>query len=178
MLEGRDTIQMTNRLEEWAQENLLKFSKAKRKVLHLGWGNAHYQYRLGDDDWDWLTQSSSADKDLGILLDEILNMRWQCGLATQKANHILGCIKTSVTSRSREVILPLYSALMRPHLKYYISLWGHQYKTDMDLLERVQRRPQKWSEGWNTSPMKEGWERSAWRREGFSCGLSIYKGGS
>jgi len=41
---------MTNRLEEWAQENLLKFSKAKRKVLHLGWGNAHYQYRLGDDD--------------------------------------------------------------------------------------------------------------------------------
>jgi len=90
-----------------------------------------------------LTQSSSADKDLGILLDEILNMRWQCGLATQKANHILGCIKTSVTSRSREVILPLYSALMRPHLKYYISLWGHQYKTDMDLLERVQRRPQK-----------------------------------
>ncbi|GAB0188167.1 hypothetical protein GRJ2_001282000 [Grus japonensis] len=51
----------------------------------------------------------------------------------QKANHILGCIKRSMASRSREVIVPLYSALVRP------QLWGLQYKKDMELLERVQR---------------------------------------
>ena len=71
-------------------------------------------------------------------------------LTAQKANHILHCIKRSVASRSREVILPLYSTLMRPHLE----LWGPQHKKDMDLLKQVQRRPQ--SGGWSTSLMRTG----------------------
>jgi len=73
----------------------------------------------------------------------MVNMTWQCALAAQVANHILSCIKSSVASRAREVILPLYSALVRPHLESCIQLWSPQHRKDMDLLERVHRRANK-----------------------------------
>ncbi|GAB0190644.1 hypothetical protein GRJ2_001529700 [Grus japonensis] len=136
-LEGRDAIQKDlDSCERWACVNLMNFNKAKCKVLHMGQGNPKRNYRLGKE---WM-ESSPEEKDLEVLVDDKLNTTQQCALAAQKANHILGCIKRSVTSRSREVILPLCSALVRPHVQYCIRLWGPQYKKDRDLLERVQRR--------------------------------------
>mgnify|MGYP001857315146 CR=1 FL=1 len=62
------------------------------------------------------------------------NMSQQCALTAQKANCILGSITRSVASSQREVILPLCSVLVRPHLEYCIQMWSYQYRKDMELL--------------------------------------------
>jgi len=128
-----------DKLKKWARVNLMRFNKAKCKVLHLGRSNPPYQYRLRDEG----IGSSPAEKDLRVLVNEKLDIIHQYALTAQKASCILGCIKSSMASRLREGILPLCSALVRPHIEFCIQLWSPQHKKDVDLLERLQRRPQK-----------------------------------
>jgi len=94
-----------------------------------------HQCRLGTD----LLERRSAKEDLGVLVV----MGQQCALVAKKVNGILGCIKKNMARRLREVILPIYSAPVRPHLKYLVQFWAPQLKEDRDLPERVQRRATK-----------------------------------
>ena len=98
----------------------MRFNTFKSKVLHLGQCNHYYQYKLGDEG----IEHSPAEKELRVLVDGKLDMSQQCALTVQKANQILGCMRRNVASRSREVFLPLYSVLLKPHLKYCIQMWS------------------------------------------------------
>ncbi|GAB0180750.1 mitochondrial enolase superfamily member 1 [Grus japonensis] len=135
MPEGRAAIQRDlDSLDKWTDRNLMKFNKGKCKILYLESKNPRRQYMLGATD----LESSLAEKDLGVLVDTKLKVSQQCALVTKKADYILGCIRKSIASRARQVILSLYSALVRLHLACCVQCWALQYKRDMDILERVQ----------------------------------------
>ena len=94
--EGCAAIQQDlDRLDSWVERNQMRFNKSKCRVLHLGRNNCMHQYGLGDD----LLERSSAERDLGVLVDNRLAMSQQCTLVAKKANDILGCIKKSMASR-------------------------------------------------------------------------------
>jgi len=125
-----------DRLDSLVQRNLTKFNKGKCMVLHLGRNNPMHQYKI----WAALLESSSAVRDLGVLVVDQLTMSHQCALFAKKASGILGCIKKNVAGRSRLVLLPLYSALVRTHLESCVQFWPPHFKRNEDLLERVQQR--------------------------------------
>ena len=98
-------------------------------------------------------------------MDEKLDTSQQCALAAQKANCVQGCINRTVASRWREVIVPLCSALVRPHLECCIQVWGPQHKKDVELLFRQAER---------AADVQPEEEKALGRPH---CSFSILKGG-
>jgi len=66
-----------------------------------------------------------------------------CSAMVKKANQMLGFIRASISSRNREVILPIYKSLVRPHLEYAVQFWSPHFRKDINNIEKIQRRATK-----------------------------------
>ena len=94
----------------------MSFHRAK------SWVHPRQPYRFGEE---WL-ESCLTERDLGVRMDSQLNMSQRCAQVAKAASGILAWIRSGVVSRTREVILPLYSALARPHLKHSVQFWAQK----------------------------------------------------
>ncbi|KAJ7418627.1 hypothetical protein BTVI_28309 [Pitangus sulphuratus] len=133
LLKGRKGLQMDlDRLDQWAEANFMRPIGSQHEALQA-WGRGAGKLPSG--------------KGPGGAGQQHLNMSQQCAQVTKKANGIMACIKNSVTSRTRAMVIPLYSALVRPHLESYIPFCAPHYTKDTEVLEHVHRRATKLVKG-------------------------------
>ncbi|KAF7237517.1 RNA-directed DNA polymerase from mobile element jockey [Varanus komodoensis] len=123
-----------DRLGKWAGDNRMAFNVDKCKVLHLGRRNRYHKYRLGNK----LLESSTCERDLGVLVDCRLNMSQPCDAVVKRANATLGCTARSVASKSREELTPAdVKALLGMNLRDF-----KKYQSTDPIRSWIQRQKQ------------------------------------
>ena len=127
-----------DRLVKWS-EKWQMFNFGKCKCLHTGHGNLNVNYKMGDT----VLGTTVKEKDLGVTISADMKVSEQCGIAASEGNQILGLIRRNITYKGKKLIIPLYKAIVRPHLEYCIQAWRPYRKKDIDTLERIQRRATK-----------------------------------
>ena len=115
------------------------FNQSKCKCLHIRRANGKEPYEMHNT----VLLKTSKEKDLGVTISADWKVSEQCGIAARKGNQLLGMIKRNITYREKNLIIPLYKSIVRPHLEYCIQAWRPHLKKDIDKLERVQRRATK-----------------------------------
>ena len=128
-----------DRLVKWSEKWQMLFNLGKCKCIHTGHRNLKVNYRMGDT----VLGTTVKEKDLGVTISADMKVSEQCGIAASKGNQILGLIRRNITYKGKKLIIPLYKAIVRPHLEYCIQAWRPYRKKDIDTLERIQRRATK-----------------------------------
>ena len=128
-----------NQLVAWSEKWQMKFNVAKCSIMHFGCRNIRSDPAMGGVNLN----SVSDQKDLGIIINADLKVDKQVQASFNKANRVLGFIARNFTFKSKEIIIPLYLSLVRPHLEYAVQFWSPHLRKDIVKLERIQHRATK-----------------------------------
>ena len=100
--------------------------------LHIGPGNTSMNYEMGGT----ILSTTVKEKDLGVTMNANMKVSEQCRIAASKANQVLGMIRRNIKYKDKSLIVPLYKAIVRPHLEYCIQAWSPYLRKDIDMLEK------------------------------------------
>ena len=128
-----------DKLVKWSEKWQMLLNFGKFKCIYIGHGNMDEEYKMGDAVLGRTTQ----EKDLGVTFSVDMKVSEQCGIVVSKGNKIVGLIRRTITYKEKQLIVPLYKAIVRPHLEYCIQAWRPHRKTDNDKLEKIQQRATK-----------------------------------
>ena len=138
--DGHSALQRDlTKVQEWAKKWKMEFNVDKCKIMHIGNKNPKHVYGMGGTE----LESTKAEKDLGVTIDDQLDLGKHIRNIVAKANRVLGLIKISFACLDKSMFLNLYPVLVRPHLEYCVQVWSPSKKKYIKLLERVQRRATK-----------------------------------
>ena len=115
------------------------FNVDKCKVMHFGVNNTKENYSINNT----VLKEVSSEKDLGVIIQNDLKVSEQCSKVVKTANRILGMVNRTFQNKTKEIIIPLYKSLVRPHLEYCVQAWRPHLSKDIKLIENVQHRATK-----------------------------------
>ena len=127
------------KLVRWSEKWQMLFNFGKFKCLHTWPGNIGMNYEMGGT----ILSKTVKENDLEVSMNANMKVSEQCRIAASKGNQVLGMIHRNITYKEKSLIVPLYKAIVRPHLEYCIQAWSPYLRKDIDLLEKIQRRATK-----------------------------------
>ena len=128
-----------NKLVEWAKKWQMSFNVDKCSVMHIGHNNMQSNYNMSNQQ----LPTTYQQLDLAIIINKDLKWQQQTEKRCKTANRALGVISRNFRYKNKELILPLYKSLVRPHLEHAAQFWSPNLRRDIDKIEKIQRRATK-----------------------------------
>ena len=139
--EDRQKLQQSiDNMYSWSQTWQLNFNQTKCQILHIGENNPKYEYYIGEGNNRIQLATTSLEKDLGVLVDENLNFESHIDHIIKKASSKKAQILRNFSYRSKKVLVPLFKSIVRPILEYANSAWDSSMRSQVNLIEGVQRK--------------------------------------
>ena len=125
-----------NKLVELSYKWQMSFNVDKCSVMHIGHNNMQTNYNM----YNQQLTTTDQQRDLGIIITKDLKWQKQTEKSCKTANRVLGFIARNFGYKNKELILPLYKSLVRPHLEHAVQFWSPNLRRDIDKIEKIQRR--------------------------------------